>query len=125
MTARRIPFLSLVPGEDAADVECAIQRVIARGWFVLGPEVDELEATVAQHCGRTYGVGVSSGTDALFLALKALDLGPGDEIITTAMSWIATANAVANALASFGAKPNTHHRRAGAGLASLLHARPS
>jgi dTDP-4-amino-4,6-dideoxygalactose transaminase len=94
---KRVPFLDLRIADDAArqDLLAAVDAVFRHGRIVLGPEVQELERQVAARCGRKYGVGVNSGTDALFLALKALDLGPGDEVITTALSWVATANAIA------------------------------
>jgi dTDP-4-amino-4,6-dideoxygalactose transaminase len=60
----------------------------------LGPEVDEFEAEIAGLCKRSFAIGVSSGTDALYVALRALDVGPGDEVITTPLSWVATMNAV-------------------------------
>lgn len=60
----------------------------------MGPEVGELEKKVARFCGRQYAVGVCSGTQALFLALKSLGIGRGDEVLTTSLSWIATANAI-------------------------------
>jgi dTDP-4-amino-4,6-dideoxygalactose transaminase len=82
----RIPFLSLVPGEDAADVRAAIDRVIARGWFVLGPEVEAFEQEFAAACGAAYAVGVGTGTDAIALALRAIGIGAGDEVITTPLS---------------------------------------
>ncbi|MBN1765556.1 MAG: DegT/DnrJ/EryC1/StrS family aminotransferase, partial [Sedimentisphaerales bacterium] len=67
----------------------------------MGPEVQQLETKIAQLCSRKFAVGVNSGTDALFLALKSLGIAPGDEVITTALSWVATANAIALT----GAKP--------------------
>jgi dTDP-4-amino-4,6-dideoxygalactose transaminase len=93
----RVPFLDLRITDDGErqDLLRAVEHVFRHGRIVLGPEVSELEAAVAARCGRKYGVGVSSGTDALFFALKALDLGPSDEVITTSLSWIATANAIA------------------------------
>ena len=86
MTAVRIPFLSLVPGDDAADVRAAIDRVIARGWFVLGPEVEAFEREFAAASGAAHAVGVGNGTDAIALILRALGIGAGDEVITTPLS---------------------------------------
>src|SRR6476620_1234064 len=86
---RRVPFMSLVPGAergDAADVRAAIERVIARGWYVLGPEVEAFEAEFARACGAAYAVGVGTGTDAIALALRALGIGAGDEVITSPLS---------------------------------------
>ena len=94
---KRIPFLDLRVESDADRQELlsAIDAVFRHGRLVMGPEVEELERQVAAYCGRQFGVGVNSGTDALLLALKSLGLGPGDEVITTSLSWIATANAIA------------------------------
>ena len=73
----------------------AMQGVLEHGRLVMGPEVESLERAVADYCGRKYAVAVGSGTDALYLSLRALSLGAGDEVITTALSWVATANAIA------------------------------
>jgi dTDP-4-amino-4,6-dideoxygalactose transaminase len=81
-----MPFMVLRPGEDAADVRGAIARVVERGWFVLGPEVEAFEAEFARVCGSARSVGVGSGTDAIALALRGLGIGPGDEVITTPLS---------------------------------------
>jgi dTDP-4-amino-4,6-dideoxygalactose transaminase len=81
-----VRFNALVPGEDLPAVTAAIDRVVASGWFVLGPEVEAFEAEFAQQCGAAYSVGVGTGTDAITLALKALDIGPGDEVITSPLS---------------------------------------
>lgn len=93
----KVPFLDLRVTDDAHRQELldAVDTVLRHGRIVLGPEVQELERQVAARCGRKYAVGVNSGTDALFLGLKSLGIGPGDEVITTSMSWIATANAIA------------------------------
>lgn len=72
----------------------AIESVIDTGVLVMGPVVEEFESKLAELCNRRYSIGVSSGTDALFTGLRALELCPGDEIITTSISWIATANAI-------------------------------
>jgi dTDP-4-amino-4,6-dideoxygalactose transaminase len=94
---RKVRYLDLrIPDKMQRDrYLSAVERVMVHGQFINGPEVVELESRVARYCGRKFGVGVNSGTDALFLALKALGIGPGDEVITTSLSWIATANAIA------------------------------
>src|SRR6516162_4540592 len=81
-----VPFTSLVPREDAADVRAAIERVVASGWFVLGPEVEAFEAEFAERSGARFAVGVGSGTDAIALTLRALGIGAGDEVITAPLS---------------------------------------
>ncbi len=81
-----IPFMSLAPGEDAADIRAGIDRVIARGWFILGPELEAFEAEFASASGANHAIGVGTGTDAIALALRALDIGPGDEVITSPLS---------------------------------------
>ncbi|MCU1384903.1 MAG: hypothetical protein JWL71_3600, partial [Acidobacteria bacterium] len=101
MSARRIPFMSLVPGEDAADVRRAIDRVIDRGWFVLGPEVTAFEEEVAAASGAAHAVGVGTGTDAIALILRALGIGAGDEVITSPLSAAYSALAIMMA----GARP--------------------
>ncbi|MBW2039437.1 MAG: DegT/DnrJ/EryC1/StrS family aminotransferase [Deltaproteobacteria bacterium] len=98
-----IPFLDLqrqyrrIEGE----ILSATKRVYEKGIFILGEEVSAFEKEFAQYCGVRYGVGVDSGTDALYLALKAVGIGEGDEVITVANSFIATALAISFA----GAKP--------------------
>ena len=95
MTRPRIPFLSLVPGDDdGRAVREAVERVIASGWFVLGPEVEAFEAEFARAAGAAHAVGVGTGTDAIALILRALGIGPGDEVITTPLSAAYTALAV-------------------------------
>jgi dTDP-3-amino-3,4,6-trideoxy-alpha-D-glucose transaminase len=90
----RVPFLSLTPGDDARDIRNAIDRVIERGWFVLGPEVEAFEHEFATASQAPHAVGVGSGTDAISLTLRALGVGPGDEVITTPLSAVFTALAV-------------------------------
>src|SRR6187549_2681742 len=89
-----IPFLDLKPGVDAADVRAAIDRVVARGWFVLGPELEAFEREFAAASGAAHAVGVGTGTDAIALILRALGIGPGDEVITTPLSAAYTALAI-------------------------------
>lgn len=98
--AARIPFIDLRPHEDAAAVRAAIDRVIARGRFVLGPEVEAFETAFAAACGARAAVGVGSGTDAIALALRALGIGRGDEVLVPAMTAAYTALAVVSAGAS-------------------------
>ncbi len=96
-----IPFLQLTPGEDAGVVRDAIDRVVARGWFVLGPELQAFECEFAAACGSADAVGVGTGTDALAIAMRALGIGPGDEVITTPLSAAYSALAIMMA----GARP--------------------
>jgi dTDP-4-amino-4,6-dideoxygalactose transaminase len=82
----RIPFASLGPHEDAVAIQAAIARVLASGWFILGPEVDAFEREFAAAAGARHAVGVGNGTDAIALSLRALGVGAGDEVITTPLS---------------------------------------
>ena len=77
-----------------AEIRAAIEEVLATQQFILGPQLAALEQEVAQLCGRRFGVGVASGTDALVLALRVCGIGRGDEVIVPAFSFIATAAAV-------------------------------
>ena len=95
MIQTRIPFMSLAPhAEEATAIRAAIDRVIASGRFVLGAELEAFETEFAAACGATHAVGVGNGTDALALALRALGIGSGDEVITTPLSAAFTALAV-------------------------------
>jgi dTDP-4-amino-4,6-dideoxygalactose transaminase len=76
------------------EIDQAIRKVIEQGEFILGPEVNALENEIAYYCGVNYAVGVASGTDALQLALLACGIAPGDEVITTPFTFIATAEAI-------------------------------
>lgn len=79
------------------EVMAAVQKVFTEQKFILGDEVAELEHEVAEYCDARHAVGCNSGTDALILALQALDIGPGDEVITTPFSFFATASAICRA----------------------------
>jgi len=94
--AMKIPFLDLSIKDEALRAELleAVGRVLSHGRFILGPEHDEFERAMEKRCRRRHAVGVGSGSDALFLALRALEIGPGDEVITTPLTWVATTNAI-------------------------------
>ncbi|HEU4455676.1 MAG TPA: DegT/DnrJ/EryC1/StrS family aminotransferase [Longimicrobium sp.] len=79
------------------EVRAQIERVLREQSFILGPIVEEFEAAVAAYAGVRHAVGLASGTDALLLALKALDLEEGDEVITTPFTFFATAGTIHNA----------------------------
>ncbi len=78
-----------------ADIDAGIQRVLDHGQYILGPEVAELEEKLAAYTGAKYCISVANGTDALQIALMALGVGPGDEVITPGFTYIATAETVA------------------------------
>ena len=87
-----IPFLDLGAAyrELRHEIDPAIQRVLDSGWYILGPEVEAFEAEWAAYCGAQHCVGLANGLDALILALRALDVGPGDEVIVPSNTYIAT-----------------------------------
>ena len=85
--ARRVASLQPELGE-------AVERVLQSGWFLLGPETEAFEAEFAAFCGRRHAVAVASGTEALRLVLRVLDVGPGDEVVVPAMTAVPTAAAV-------------------------------
>jgi dTDP-4-amino-4,6-dideoxygalactose transaminase len=92
----RIPFVDLKPQTASLEpaLTQAIQRVIERGDFILGADVEAFEQEFAAYCGVTHAVGVDSGLSALDLALRAAQVGPGDEVITQANTFIATVGAI-------------------------------
>ncbi len=98
-----IPFVSFAQqtSEVREELLKAVDKVLASGQFILGPEVAAFEAEFANYCGSKFAVGVSNGTSALYLAVRALGIGAGDEVITVSNSFIATASAIVLA----GAKP--------------------
>ena len=89
-----LPFLDLHLREDAAAVRDAIARVMARGWYVLGPEVEAFESEFAAASGASFSVGTGNGTDAIALLLRAAGVGTGDEVIVPAVTAAYTALAV-------------------------------
>lgn len=98
-----VPFIDLKTQYQALkeSIDGRIQKVLESGAYIGGPEVGELEKKLAEHTGTQHCLAVASGTDALLIPLMALGIGPGDEVITTAFSFIATAETIVLA----GAKP--------------------
>lgn len=95
--AMAVPLMDIQAqyGPLRAEIDAAIAGVLDSGRFILGPEGRSLEATVSERLGGRPCVGVANGTDALVIALHALDVGPGDEVITTPYTFYATAEAIA------------------------------
>jgi dTDP-4-amino-4,6-dideoxygalactose transaminase len=93
-----VPFIDLRRQYSiiGAEIERAVSAVLAGGQYILGPEVHAFEAELARYCGAAHGIGVASGTDALRLALEAVGVGPGDEVIVPAFTFVATAEVVTN-----------------------------
>jgi dTDP-4-amino-4,6-dideoxygalactose transaminase len=91
-----VPFLDLTRQDRRIKKELlsATQKVYEEGRFILGKEVSNFEKEFSHYCGVRYGVGVGSGTDALYLALKTVGIGEGDEVVTVANSFVATALAI-------------------------------
>lgn len=98
-----IPFLDLGAAyrELKPEIDAAVARVLESGWYILGAEVETFESEWAAYCGAAHSVGLANGLDALSLALRALDIGPGDEVIVPSNTYIATWLAVS----SVGAAP--------------------
>ncbi|HEX4439333.1 MAG TPA: DegT/DnrJ/EryC1/StrS family aminotransferase [Thermoanaerobaculia bacterium] len=96
-TAAAVPLLDLTRYDDALEAEIgrAVADVFASGRFVMGPALDAFERALAKRLGVRHAIGVSSGTDALLVALMALGVGPGDEVITSPFSFFASAGVVA------------------------------
>jgi dTDP-4-amino-4,6-dideoxygalactose transaminase len=92
----KVPFVDLRAEyrQQQAEIAEAVSRVLDSGRYILGPEVATFEAEFAAFCGLNHAIGLASGTDALLLALRALDIGPGDEVITVSHTAVATVVAV-------------------------------
>jgi len=99
----QVPLIDLVRHHEPlfAELETAASRVIRSGRYIFGQEVEKFEQKLAEYLGVKHAIGVGNGTDALRLALEALKIGPGDEVITTPFTFVATAEVIALA----GAKP--------------------
>jgi dTDP-4-amino-4,6-dideoxygalactose transaminase len=99
MRAVRVPFLELGRGVEALrpDIDDALRRVADSGHFVLGAEVEAFETELAERLGVPHCTGVASGTDAIELALRALEVGPGDEVVTQANTCVPTVAAIERA----------------------------
>jgi dTDP-4-amino-4,6-dideoxygalactose transaminase len=93
----KVPLLDLKAQYTSIrdEIRTALDRVVEAQTFILGPEVKALESEIASYCGSAHAIGVSSGTDALLVAMMALDIKPGDEVITSPYSFSAAADSIA------------------------------
>ena len=94
---RPVPLIDLNLAPIAGELKDAFERVLVSGQFILGAEHDAFERELAAACGLEHAIGLSSGTTAITLALQALGIGPGDEVVLPAFTYFATASAVAHA----------------------------
>ncbi len=103
MAGPNVPILDLTHEIDSLwdELQAAIREVVRSGQFILGPQVRAFEEEAARYLGAEYAVGCNSGTDALIIALRALGIGPGDDVLTTSFTFFATAEAIS----SVGARP--------------------
>ena len=92
----KVPFIDLGAAylELKSEIDAAVHRVLESGWYISGEEVDAFESSYSSYCGAQFCVGVANGLDALFLSLKAMDIGPGDEVIVPTLTYIASANSI-------------------------------
>ena len=99
IASKTVPLLDLSAQhrEIRDEILAEITRVIDSQKFILGDDVKQLEQAIAPYCGAKYAIGCASGSDALFLALLALDLQPGDEVLTTPYTFFATVGAICRA----------------------------
>jgi dTDP-4-amino-4,6-dideoxygalactose transaminase len=100
---KKVPYINLKAqhAELKGELLAAFSRTLDKADFILGEEVEAFERTIAKYCGTKYAIGVNSGTDALFLSLKAYGIGPGDEVITAPNSFLSSASVIV----AVGAKP--------------------
>ena len=92
----KVPFVSFIPMEKELNesIRSAFDRVFSRSWYIEGEEDKAFEDAFSKYCETKYCIGVGNGLDALMLSLKALGVGPGDEVIVPSNTYIATALAV-------------------------------
>ncbi len=93
----RVPMADIKAQHDSIknEIESAVQSVLDKCVFILGDNVKAVESEIAAYSGSKYGIGVASGTDAIALALRAIDIQPGDEVITTPFTFVATTEVIA------------------------------
>src|SRR5438270_5679920 len=92
-----VPLFATTLNPQVPEIVESLEHVAASGRYVLGPEVEAFEREFGEHCGARHCVGVANGTDAITIALRALGVRPGDEVVVPSFTFYATAEAVVNA----------------------------